>query len=305
MIFDKNRVNNEMDNIDCNIVEDAKTYLTKYIKIVSDKQVLIYSVSDSIDELMEGLDVNSSNDTATKEVKDFKKAVIKSIDKFNSYIKQETKKKNTAKENIKKVNDKNSVEEDTNNKPATNVDIKAHIKNKQKLIKQRFKSLLKTKKTIKNNIELIYSSLKRLPKEPQPKLIELIGLDTISNDSINVVLRKIYETERKTFKKIDANKVKNVYEFINKLINVINNKTILLKTTVITKLNCIISDLKVKSGMDDIYNFNDIDKLSKINNDLDKYMDRLKKEIGSTKTILKTISTNQTDSHQTLMKLLN
>ena len=42
---------------------------------------------------------------------------------------------------------------DTNNKPATNDDIKAHIKDKQKLIKQRFKSLLKTKKNIKNNIE--------------------------------------------------------------------------------------------------------------------------------------------------------
>ena len=112
MIFGKNRVNNEMDNIDCNIAEDAKTYLTKYIKIVSDKQVLIYSVSESIDELMEGLDVNSSNDTATKEVKDFKKAVIKSIDKFNSYIKQETKKKDTAKEHIEKVNaKKNSTEQ--------------------------------------------------------------------------------------------------------------------------------------------------------------------------------------------------
>ena len=33
MIFGKNRVNNEMDNIDGNIVEDAKTYLTKYIKL--------------------------------------------------------------------------------------------------------------------------------------------------------------------------------------------------------------------------------------------------------------------------------
>ena len=127
----------------------------------------------------------------------------------------------------------------------------------------------------------------------------------MSNDSINVVWREIFEIGRKTFKKSDANKVKNVDDFIDKLINVINNKTILLKTTVITKLNCIISDLKVKSGMDDIYNFNDIDKLSKINNDLDKYMNRLKREIGSTKTILKTISTNQTDSHQTLMKLLN
>ena len=50
IIFGKNRVNNEMDNFDCNIVDDAKTYLTKYIKIVSDKQVLIYSVSESIDE---------------------------------------------------------------------------------------------------------------------------------------------------------------------------------------------------------------------------------------------------------------
>ena len=40
MIYVKNRVNNEIDNIDCNIVEDAKIYLTKYIKIVSDKLYL-------------------------------------------------------------------------------------------------------------------------------------------------------------------------------------------------------------------------------------------------------------------------
>ena len=44
-------------------------------------------MSELIDELMEGLDVNISNDTATKEIKDFKKAVIKSIDKFLLYIK--------------------------------------------------------------------------------------------------------------------------------------------------------------------------------------------------------------------------
>ena len=66
----------------------------------------------------------------------------------------------------------------------------------QKLIKKRYKSLLQTKKTIKNNIELIYSSLKRLPKEPQPKLIELIRLDTVSNDSINVVWREIWERKK-------------------------------------------------------------------------------------------------------------
>ena len=89
------------------------------------------------------------------------------------------------------------------------------------------------------------------------------------------------------------------------MINIINNKTVLLKTTVIVKLNCIISDLQVKSGMEDVYNFNDNEKLSKIDNDLDKYMIHLKRDIGSIKTFLKTISANQTDSHQILMNLLN
>ena len=57
--------------------------------------------------------------------------------------------------------------------------------------------------------------------------------------------------------------------------------------------------------MDDIYNYNDIDKLFMINHDLDKYMEHLKKDIGIIKQNLKTTSTNQTDSHQTLMKFLN
>ena len=57
--------------------------------------------------------------------------------------------------------------------------------------------------------------------------------------------------------------------------------------------------------MDDVDNFNDNYKLSKIDNDLDKYMNYLKRDIGSTKAILKTISANQNDSHQTLMNLLN
>ena len=55
-----------------------------------------------IDELMEGLDVNISNDTAKKEIKDLKSVVIKSIDKFSSYIKLETKKKGSEKKDIEK-----------------------------------------------------------------------------------------------------------------------------------------------------------------------------------------------------------
>ena len=79
----------------------------------------------------------------------------------------------------------------------------------------------------------------------------------------------------------------------------------MLKTLVIVKLNHIISDIKTKSKIDDVYNFNDKDKLFMIYNDLDKYMKHLKKDIGSIKTILKTISANQTDSHETLMKFLS
>ena len=57
---------------------------------------------ESIDELMEGIDVNTSNDIAMKEIKDFKKAVIEPIDKFLSYIKLETKKKGSEKKDIEK-----------------------------------------------------------------------------------------------------------------------------------------------------------------------------------------------------------
>ena len=147
-----------------------------------------------------------------KKIKDFKRIITKSIDKFNSYIKQDIKKKDIKKKAIKKKDiekkdTKNSIEHDAknNNKPdielATSEAIKAHIIDKQKLIRKRYKSLLETKETIKNNIELINSALQKLPKESQPKLIELVRLDTILNDSINVIWREIYERDKKKFKK--------------------------------------------------------------------------------------------------------
>ena len=44
MIYGKTRVNNEIDNIYCDIDVDVKRYADKYIKVVNDKQVLIYCV---------------------------------------------------------------------------------------------------------------------------------------------------------------------------------------------------------------------------------------------------------------------
>ena len=79
-----------------------------------------------------------------------------------------------------------------------------------------------------------------------------------------------------------------------------------MKTLVTVKLNRIISDIKEKSKIDDVYNFNDRDKILMIYNDLDKYIiNHLKKDMGSIKAILKTVSDNQIDSHKTLMELLN
>ena len=96
---------------------------------------------------------------------------------------------------------------------------------------------------------MIYKALKKFPKESQTKLIELVRLDTILNDSINVVCREIYERDKKGIKKIDVNKKKQILDgFIHQLKIIINNKITLLKTFVIVKLNLILSDLKGKSN---------------------------------------------------------
>ena len=78
----------------------------------------------------------------------------------------------------------------------------------------------------------------------------------------------------------------------------------MLKTLVIVKLNRIISQINTKSNIGNVYNYNDKDKLFMIYNDLDKYMKHLKKDLGSIKQDLKTISGDQAESHKTLMKLL-
>ena len=316
-MYGKNRVNNEINNIDADKEKDANRYVHKYINIVNDKISLLNNVSESIDDLMGGIDVNTSNDIALKKLKDFKSHIVKLINRFNLYIKQDTKKKDTknntepdTKNNTKKKDTKNNTKPDiknntkSNTKPDTNDDTRASIKNKQKSIKIRYKSLLETKKTIKNNIDSIYSALKKLPNESQSKLIELVRLDTILNDSINVIWREIYERDKKGIKKIDINKIKNVDSFIYQLKGIINHKILLLKTSVIVKLNIIISEIKNKSNIDDVYNYNNKDKLFMIDNDLDNYMKHLKRDLGSIKQNLKTISAYQTDSHKTLKRFL-
>ena len=54
--------------------------------------------------------------------------------------------------------------------------------------------------------------------------------------------------------------------------------------------------------MDDIYNYSNKDKIFKIYNDLEKFMKHLKRDLGSMKQNLKTISAYQTDSNKSLMR---
>ena len=232
VVYRENKVNNVINSIDIDKKEDAKGYANKYKNIVKDKISLV-NVLELTDELMGDIDQFTYNDTTKSKIKVFKNNLVKRIETFNSLIRYETKKKYT--ENNTKPDSENNTEPVTkidvkkkNTKPdiklATSDDIKAHLTDKQKLIKKRYKSLLETKKTIKNNIDSVCDTLKKLPKESQSKLIELIRLDTLLNDSINVIWREIYERDKKGIKRIDINKIKNIDIVIHQLNIVINNK---------------------------------------------------------------------------------
>ena len=205
VVYRENKVNNVINSIDIDKKEDAKGYANKYKNIVMDKISLV-NVLELTDELMGDIDQFTYNDTTKSKIKVFKNNLVKRIETFNSLIRYETKKKYT--ENNTKTDSENNTEPVTkidvkkkNTKPgtkpdiklATRDDIKANLTDKQKLIKKRYKSLLETKKTIKNNIDSVCDTLKKLPKESQSKLIELIRLDTLSNDWINITWREIYE----------------------------------------------------------------------------------------------------------------
>ena len=96
---------------------------------------------------MEDLNVDTSNDIATTKMKDLKSIMLKSVNKFNSYFKQDTKKKDTKSiiqyDANNNNNNNNNNSSNNNNKPdiekATNDDIKAYITDKQKLIKKDIK----------------------------------------------------------------------------------------------------------------------------------------------------------------------
>ena len=59
LIYGKNRVNNEINNISADKEKDVDGYVNKYINIVNDKISFVNDVSELIDDLMGGIDVNT------------------------------------------------------------------------------------------------------------------------------------------------------------------------------------------------------------------------------------------------------
>ena len=187
---------------------------------------LINNILELISDLLRGINVNTSNDIALEKLKHFKSQFKKLINRFNLYIKEDTKNnrepdtknntepdtKNNTESDTKNNTEpdiKNKTESDTKNNTKTytkddiesNInDIRASIRKNQVTIKNRYRSLLETRKTIRNNIDLVYSWLKKLPSESQVKANELIILDTFLNDSINIIWHEIHERE-KSYKK--------------------------------------------------------------------------------------------------------
>ena len=172
-IYGNKTVNNEINNVDAD-KKDFDTYVRKYMNIVNDKISIINDILELINDLMRGINVNTSNYITLEKLKHFKSQLRKLINSFNLYIKEDTK-------NNTEPDTKNNTESDTKNntKPYTkdeiesNInDIRASIRKNQITIKNRYKSLLETKKTIRNNIDLVYSGLKKLPSESQLKANE-------------------------------------------------------------------------------------------------------------------------------------
>ena len=162
----------------------------RYINIINDKLDLVNHISrliDSyvldacniVDSINKCHDNDSLYDILEEDFKKFKDNILKLISNFNVCDKADTRKKDSESDTKKKDTEnnarpdiKNNTKLDTNDdtkpdtnddtKPDTNDDTRASIKNKQKSINNRYKSLLETKKTIKNNIDSIYKVLKKI-----------------------------------------------------------------------------------------------------------------------------------------------
>ena len=157
--------------------------------------------------------------------------------------------------------------------------------------------LSKAKTKVTNNIKSVYKAKCKLQDEiylndTWLRLDELNRIDTIFNDTLNVVWYEIYEKNRKSSKMINIGKHKNIGKYLSKLGDIIINNIKLMNglNTKITRTMC---DIKNEANItnEKIHKVSvmDNDTLHLIVNDLDETITCLNERLKKSEKRLETI----------------
>ena len=127
------------------------------------------------------------------------------------------------------------------------------INNKKNLINKINIRLSKAKTKVTNNIKSVYKAKCKLQddiylNDTCLRLDELNRIDTIFDDTLNVVWYEIYGKNRKSSKMINIDKHKDINGYVSKLTDIINNK-IKLTNVMSMRIGRVMCNIKNKTNM--------------------------------------------------------
>ena len=136
-----------------------------------------------------------------------------------------------------------------------NVDALDKINNKIDTINKINKRLAKIKIKVAKKVELIYGAMRELQDEIYSddswlRMVELNKRDAIIDEALNVVGNEICGKNRISPEKINIDKHKDIYGYVNKSTDVINNK-IELVNRMDEAIDHVMSEIKNKTNMID------------------------------------------------------
>ena len=193
--------------------------------------------------------------------KDLPKDKDKDKDKYKTSTKDMD---NTKTKNMTSTEDKDQT---TTKIMVKTKDILDQINNKVDIINKINKRLAKIKIKIAKKVELIYGSMCELQDDIYSddswlRLAELNKIDAITDEALNVVRNEICGKNRISPEKINIDKHKDIYGYVNKSTDVINNKIVLVNR-MDEAIDHVMSEIKNKTNMID----EKIHKVSEMDND--------------------------------------
>ena len=238
-IYGKNRKSSMIINIDK--YNEIDGYVRKLTDVINNKINLINKVGKRIGEARCEIsnETNMINEIIHKASVMDNDTLYLIDDKLDKIITQTRKKiKITLKNNDntipKKTNIKTKYKDRDNTIPKNN--IKTEINNKKNLINKINIRLSKAKTKVTNNIKSVYKAKCKLQDEiylndTWLRLDELNRIDTIFDDTLNIVQYEIYGKNRKSSNIINIDKHKNIGKYVSKLEDIIINNIKLMRAT--------------------------------------------------------------------------